>query len=167
MGTREIIFKKEIIQEVWTSSLYNMNHLSLNQLDSNGECVTQSEINKLDGGDWERMQETLGKLPTHLDVSSEENLTQQIENLKLSEEEIENLKLSLWKYHEEYNLNVSNLSDDSIDEAEHGKDVIPYLIENILDRGIEVLSPDIDLIMELQNYITLGVKMKRWVSDQK
>lgn len=130
---------KEIIQEVWESALDMTSTLYLTRL--GGGNITPEEIKELDGGKWGMLFETLGKLPRELDTSSEGNLKKQFQELGLHPEEIENMKLSLWEYYEDHDLSVNEFSDDGMDEAEQEKDVIPFLIDHILDVGYTVTHP--------------------------
>jgi len=137
---KAVKLQKAIIQEAWNRALADTIHLSLSWQEGREETPSAVEISNLDEGIWEELQHILMKLPVELDTSSEENLTLQFEALKLSAQEMDTLKCSLWIYFEEYEMTF-NLTDDGMDEAEQSKDVLPYLIEKILDRSREVLHP--------------------------
>jgi len=121
----------KILQDVWVSALSNTVLLSLSRLPKKEE----------DNGDWEQFQKTLSKLPSKLELGSGEKLRNQFKEMGLHPDEIENLKLGLWEYFEEHDIDVSDFSDDGMDEAEMEKDVIPFIIETILGFEQEVTHP--------------------------
>lgn len=122
---------KEIIQDVWISAMQNTRKLGLSRLPEQSE----------DKGDWEQFQKTLEKLPMILHLEDETSLRRQFNDLELQPDEIDNMKLSLWFYYEELGIEVNDLSDDGMDEAEMEKDVLPFIIESIRGFDTEVTHP--------------------------
>jgi len=116
------ILYKKIIQDIWESALKN----------TQGIYLSREVLKEEDGGAWDMFQLTLKKLPTKLELLTDTTVRDQFLALELSAEEIDNLRLSLWGYYEEHDIHVSDFSDDSMDEAEQEKDVLPFIIDGIL-----------------------------------
>jgi len=137
---------QDIIRKVYEDTLNTCNELTLYGVVAEG--LTEIPLKEFTL-EWVKFKSFLEGLPKaeDLNLDSDQSLREQLEPLIPGDSHFEkrdfldDMLFSLWKYIEDFDKTF-DLGDDGTDEAEMQKDMLMYLILDILSPSTEVLIPE-------------------------